>query len=400
MPRAGQRIKTRKPAPVKPSVARKASADTLAHNRLVRYMEEHFEWMLITGYSADTVRSRRQALRKFIAWADERGLDDPREITKPMLERYQRFLFYYRKPDTAGGGKHAGQPLSITMQYQYLAPLKTWFRWLSREHHILANPAADLDLPRQPKRLPRSVPSVQEVEAILAEAEPTNPQGLRDRALLETLYATGLRRMELAGTAVYDVDLGRGILWVRHGKGGRERVVPLGERARAWLDKYLIEARPALLAHDTAALFLSDYGESVHADFISAKVKRYMAFAGVDKVGSAHLLRHACATHMLEGGADIRFIQEMLGHANIETTEIYTHVSIDKLIAVHKATHPSRLQRRTTAPGSSNGPVSGPSLDEARETAVEALLNAMAADSEDTDDDGADAVAADALRRR
>ena len=388
MPRAGQRLKTRKPAAVKPVVRQNKPADALAHNRLVRYMEDHFEWMLVTGYSADTVRARRQALRKFIGWADERGLDDPREITKPMLERYQRWLFYYRKPE----GKDAGGPLSIGMQYQYLAPLKTWFRWMSREHHILANPAADLDLPRQPERLPRSVPSVQEVEAILAEAEPGTAQGLRDRALLEVLYATGLRRMELAGAAVYDADLARGILWVRHGKGGRERVVPLGERAMAWLDKYLVEARPQLLSADTTALFLNDYGEPVHADFISGKVKRYMEFAGVEKVGSAHLLRHACATHMLEGGADIRFIQEMLGHANIETTQIYTHVSIDKLIAVHASTHPSRLQRRRGA----EAPVSGPSLNEARD----ALLSAIAAEREDVDDEGAGDVAADAPTAR
>ncbi|MFZ2651068.1 MAG: site-specific tyrosine recombinase XerC [Burkholderiaceae bacterium] len=398
MPRKGQRIKTRKRLAVKPPGGRRPkTADALlAHNRLMRYMEEHFEWMLVTGYSADTIRARRVGLRKFIAWADERSIDDPREITKPMLERYQRWLFYYRKPGSSSDGKtdgkDAGAPLTIGMQYQYLAPLKTWFRWLSREHHILANPAADLDLPRQPKRLPRSTPTVQEVEAILAEAEHDTPQGLRDRALLETLYATGLRRMELVGTAIYDADLTRGLLWVRHGKGGRERVVPLGERAVAWLDKYLTEARPELLAADTAALFLSDYGEPVRADYVSDKVKRYMEFAGVHKVGSAHLLRHACATHMLEGGADIRFIQEMLGHASIETTEIYTHVSIDKLIAVHKATHPSRLQRRKTVAEGTEPPVSGPSLDEARE----ALLGAIAAERDDDHADGADAVAADA----
>lgn len=389
MPRAGQRLKTRKPAARKPpGRARQRDHDALAHNRLTRYMDEHFEWMLVTGYSADTIRARRVALRKFIAWADERGLDDPREITKPMLERYQRWLFYYRKPE----GKDAGQPLTIAMQYQYLAPLKTWFRWLSREHHILANPAADLDLPKQPKRLPRSVPSVQEVEAILAEAEPDSAQGLRDRALLEVLYATGLRRMELPGVAIYDVDLKRGLLWVRHGKGNRERVVPLGDRAMAWLDKYLTEARPELLANDTEALFLTDYGQPIRPEQVADKVKRYMRFAGVDKVGATHLLRHACATHMLEGGADIRFIQEMLGHASIETTEIYTHVSIDKLIAVHGATHPSRLQRRR----SDETPVKGPSLDEARE----ALLRAIEADSDDAEADAAGGVAADALRRR
>jgi integrase/recombinase XerD len=367
MPRAGQRLKTRKPAAVKPAGPTHRATDALARNRLTRYMDDHFEWMKVTGYSLDTIRARRIAIRRFIRWADERGLSDPREVTRPMLERYQRHLFYYRKED--------GTPLTLGSQLQCLAPLKTWFKWMSREHHILANPAADIDLPRQPKRLPRSVPSVPEVEAILREAEPGMPQGLRDRALLEVLYATGLRRMEIVGVAIFDVDLARGLLWVRHGKGRRERVVPLGERAGAWLDKYLTEARPELLAATTDALFLTDYGEPASPEFVAAKVKRYMRFAGVDKPGATHLLRHACATHMLEGGADIRFIQEMLGHANLETTEIYTHVSIDKLIAVHKATHPSRLQRRGAGQGTADESVPIAARD--------VLLGAITAERED-----------------
>jgi integrase/recombinase XerD len=385
MPRKGQHLKHRKITAIKPpGPPRHETHDALAHNRLVRYMEDHFEWLLVTGYSADTVRARRVAIRKFIGWCDERGLDDPREITRPMLERYQRYLFYYRKPE----GRDCGAPLTISMQYQYLAPLKTWFKWLSRSHHILANPAADLDLPKLPKRLPRSVPTVAEVEAILSEAEPDSAKGLRDRALLETLYATGLRRMELPGVSIYDIDLNRGVLCVRHGKGKRERMVPLGDRAIAWLEKYLIESRPQLLADDTIALFLTDYGEPVPPHYVADKVKRYMQFAGVNKPGSTHLLRHACATHMLEGGADIRFIQEMLGHANLQTTEIYTHVSIDKLIAVHGATHPSRLTRHRD----NKNPVTGPSLDEVGKNAAEALLAAIA----DEDEAEAGSVAADA----
>ena len=368
MPRKGQKLKTRKASAIKPlgCKSRLPEDDPLRHNCLLRYMEDHFEWMLVTGYSPDTVRARRQAIRRFIVWCDERGLDDPREITRPMLERYQRYLFYYRKED--------GAPLTIGMQVQYLAPLKTWFKWLSRSHHILANPAAEIDLPKQPKCLPRSVPSVQEVEAILSEADPATAAGLRDRAMLETLYATGLRRMELPGVNIYDVDMNRGVLWVRHGKGKRERIVPLGDRAMAWLDKYLTESRPQLLAGDTAALFLTDYGEPVQPHYVADKVKRYMQFANVNKIGSTHLLRHACATHMLEGGADIRYIQEMLGHANLQTTEIYTHVSIDKLIAVHGATHPSRLKRHR---GDKNT-IGSPSLDEARSL----LLDALEANSE------------------
>jgi integrase/recombinase XerD len=340
MPRKGQRIKTRKPAPVKPAGPRTRRPDPLSSHPLTRYMHAHFEWMLVHGYSADTVRARRIALRRFIAWCAERELADPCAITAPVLERYQRHLFTYRKPD--------GLPLTLGSQHGALAPLKTWFKWMTREHHIPSNPASELQLPKQPKRLPRTLLAVQDIDAILHEAEPATPAGLRDRAMLELLYATGLRRMELPALKRYDVDLGRRLVFVREGKGRRDRVVPLGERAAAWLDKYLAEARSQLLAADSDALFVTDYGEPISPAWLADKVKRYMAFAGIDKPGATHLFRHACATHMLENGADIRYIQEMLGHANLATTEIYTHVSIDKLQRIHAATHPAgKLERRT-----------------------------------------------------
>jgi integrase/recombinase XerD len=342
MPRKGQLLKTRQRAAVKPAGPQSVRHDPLAGKLMVRYMEEHFEWMLVTGYSPDTVRARRQAIRKFISWIDERGLDDVRQITRPMVERYQRHLYYYRKSN--------GDPLTVGMQLQYLAAIKLWFKWLTRQHHVLANPAADLELPQQPKRLPMRILNVAEVQAMLGEADPQTAQGLRDRAALELLYATGIRRREIATLGLYDVDLLRGVLWVRHGKGNQQRVVPLGSRATAWLDKYLRQARPELVAGDHLALFVSDYGEPMRGDQIADKVRRYMDFAGIPKGGATHLLRHACATHMLDGGADIRFIQAMLGHRSLETTEIYTHVSIQKLIEVHRATHPSRLGRSSKQP--------------------------------------------------
>lgn len=346
-------------------------AEALAHNRLVRYMEEHFEWLLVRGYSEATVRSRYFVLLNFIAWADERGLDDPREFTRAMLERYQRHLYQYRKDD--------GRALTLGTQVHNLAVVKAWFKWMSREHHILINPAAELIVPTPPKRLPRSVPNVQEVEAILAEAKPDTASGLRDRALLETIYASGIRRKEAAGVGVFDVDLGRGVLQVRHGKGRRERVVPLGERATAWLDKYISQARPQLVTReDTEALFVTDLGEPVKPYYVAERVKLCMVAAGVNKVGSTHLLRHACATHMLEGGADIRYIQQLLGHASLETTDIYTHVSIDRLLAVHRATHPSRLQRRRNGAGGDDGVRLGVSQAVERE----ALLRAIEEDEE------------------
>lgn len=347
MPRKGQRIKTRKPAAVKPAGPRTRRPDPLASHPLTRYMHAHFEWLLIHGYSEDTVRARRIALRRFIGWCAERELADPCAITAPVLERYQRHLFTYRKPD--------GTPLTLGSQAGALAPLKTWFKWMTREHHIPSNPASELQLPKQPKRLPRTLLAVQDIDAILHEAEPATPAGLRDRAMLELLYATGLRRMELPALKRYDVDLNRRLVFVREGKGRRDRVVPLGERAAAWLDKYLAEARPQLLASDIDALFVTDYGEPISPAWLADKVKRYMAFAGIERPGATHLFRHACATHMLENGADIRYIQEMLGHTNLATTEIYTHVAIDKLLRIHAATHPAGKLERRREPESPGG---------------------------------------------
>ncbi len=337
MPRAGQRLKVRKPSAVKPAGPSKRAVDPLAHLALTRYMEAHFEALLVTGYSADTVRARRISIRRFIVWCEERGIAQPADVTRAVLERYQRHLFYYRKPN--------GAPLTLGSQHGALAPLKTWFKWLARENHILYNPASELDLPKLPKHLPRAILSVQEVEAILAEADPGTPYGLRDRAMLELLYSTGIRRMEVAGLALYDVDATRRLAFVRDGKGAKDRVVPVGVRALAWLDRYLLEARPQLIVAEREALFVTDYGEPVSPEYVASRVKRYMEFAGIQKPGATHLLRHAMATHMLEAGADVRVLQALLGHAQLNTTEIYTHVSIEHLRAIHDATHPARLQR-------------------------------------------------------
>jgi integrase/recombinase XerD len=366
MPRQGQRIKGRKPAAVKPVVHRKAQPDPLAHLPLTRYMEAHFEWMMVKGYSADTVRARRTAIRRFIVWCDERGIQQPTDIIKPVLERYQRHLFYYRKPD--------GTPLTLGSQFGALAPLKTWFKWLARENHTLFNPASELELPKLPKHLPRTILSVPEVEAILAEADPDTPYGLRDRAMLELMYSTGMRRMEVAALALYDLDPARRLVFVREGKGAKDRVVPVGLRALAWLDRYLTEARPLLVAVEHECLFVTDYGEPVAPVYVALRVKKYMEHAGIHKPGAAHLIRHAAATHMYEAGADLRVIQALLGHAQLTTTQIYTHVSIEHLRAVHEATHPARLQRLeglavpSTAVGGGEG--------------LEALLEALA-DEED-----------------
>nr|MBA3487671.1 site-specific tyrosine recombinase XerC [Lysobacter sp.] len=251
----------------------------------------------------------------------------------PILERYQRHLYYHRKAN--------GEPLSFRTQAQRMIPLRAWFKWLTRENHILSNPASELDLPRPEKRLPALVLTAEEADAVMAQPDTGTPLGLRDRAMLEVLYTTAIRRSELTGLRVHDVDYPRNALIVRKGKGNKDRVVPLGERAKAWLAAYRDRSRPGLVAgRDPATLFLSRDGRPLEAKRLSEKVRGYIAAAGVEKPGSCHLFRHSAATLMLEGGADIRFIQALLGHESLETTQIYTRVSIAKLAEIHAATHP------------------------------------------------------------
>ncbi len=308
-------------------------------NPLNLYAHEYLEWTRALGRSEQTVDTRARALKRFISWCDERGIEHPKDVTLAILERYQRFLFHYRKPN--------GDPLAFGSQQTMLVPLKSFFQWATRERHILYNPASELLLPRLPRRLPKHILSIADIEAIINESDLGTPSGLRDRAILETFYSTGIRRSELIHLALYDVDTRGGSVTVRGGKGGRDRVVPLGARACAWVEKYRDEVRPQLIAgRDDGFFFLTDFGEAFEKNRLGDLVKGYVERAGFDVVGSCHLFRHAMATHMLENGADIRFIQAILGHNDLETTAIYTQVSIAKLKEIHAATHPARLDRQ------------------------------------------------------
>ena len=213
------------------------------------------------------------------------------------------------------------------------------------------NPTVEMVLPREEKRLPRHALSQSEVEAVLAQADPSTLVGLRTRAIMELLYSTGLRRAEALNLYLSDLDRERLVVLVRKGKGNKDRFVPIGERALAWIDKYLAEARPRLLRDPTQPLvFITSRGRKVHPNDLSSRVRRYMNKAGVDKKGSCHLFRHTAATLMLDAGADIRHLQDILGHENLSTTQIYTHVSIGKLCEVHAKTHPGSLLRTSGAP--------------------------------------------------
>ena len=321
-----------KPRPKKPNTS------ATDHHGLTRYLYPFLEWCAVRAYSERTVEIRRFHLHRFIRWCDERGLHQPGDITPPILERYRRHLYYYRKTN--------GAPLSFATQAQQLLPLKAWFKWLAKEHHILYNPASELELPRQHRALPRHILTVPEVEQVLNQTHVHGEIGIRDRAILETLYSTGIRRMELVNLKLYDLDLNNGTLHVRQGKGKKDRYIPIGERACAWITKYRDEVRPALVTEpDDYSVFLTEYGQPFAKNRLTDLVKNYIDASGVNKPGACHIFRHSMATHMLENGADLRYLQAMLGHSTLATTEIYTHVSIRKLKEVHTRTHPARLTR-------------------------------------------------------
>jgi len=309
--------------------------DQLKANGLYPYLQQFLDWTRVKGFSKDTVKRRRSALKKFILWCHERDLQQPQDITKPILERYQRYLYYYRKTD--------GQPLSFSSQNIFLSPIKTFFKWLTRENYILYNPASELELPKKTRRLPKAILHQSEIEAIMQQPNIQTDEGIRDRAIMETLYSTGIRRAEVTHLKIYDIDVKRQTIMIREGKGGKDRLLPIGERALQWIEKYQWDVRPHYTtATDEGYLFLTDDGQRFKRGTLSGRVKRYMQQAGLDVIGSCHLFRHAMATHMLDNGADIRFIQAMLGHADLSTTEIYTHVSIEKLKQIHHATHPAK----------------------------------------------------------
>jgi integrase/recombinase XerD len=283
--------------------------------------------------------------------------------------------------------KRDGQSLGLRTQEQHITALRGWCKWLTREGHIPANPAADLELPRMPRTLPRVLLSVEQVKQLMAQPDVEGLTGVRDRAILELFYATGMRRSELMRLQLGDVDLTGHTVFIRQGKGRRDRYVPMGATAAHWVARYLAEVRPMIEAQavdgktggKSWALFLTDYDEPFEKRRLTDLVSQHLRRIGVEH-GSCHALRHACATHMLEAGAELRFIQVLLGHADMSTTQIYTHVAIGKLVQVHTATHPSCQSLGTQ----------GAALDMDSQALLQAIADEGDSDG-DGDNDGEDA---------
>lgn len=312
---------------------------------LALHLEAYLQWLAIRNYAPVTIDNRRTLIGYFIRWCAERSLTRPQEITRPVIEHYQRWLFYYRKAN--------GKPLTFRTQGQRLVPVRHYFKWLTRENIILYNPASELEAPRAERRLPPTPLTATETEKVMAKADLATITGVRDRAIMEVFYATGIRRAELIGLTVFDIDTGRTALAIRQGKGRRDRMVPLGERAFKWLVHYRDEIRPKLVGprdltgNDGGMLFLTRNGAPFAPKRLSERIKAYVDGAKIGKAGSCHLFRHTAATLMLEGGADTRYIQALLGHESLDSTQLYTQVSLTKLAEIHEATHPGITSKRT-----------------------------------------------------
>ncbi len=326
----------------RPRAPRIAEVTSIEPGTLGHHAREYLAHLTTKGYSRHTVRTARSHVRLFLVWCADRGLERPETIGLGELERYQRSLYHERCPD--------GRRLSFRSQYARLGGVRRFFRHLHRAGAILANPADLLEPPKVERRLPRGVLTVEEAELVLLQPDLATARGLRDRAILELFYATGIRRQEMIDLAVFDLDPhedGSGTLTVRQGKGKKDRRLPVSERAVAWVAKYLDQVRPDLApVPDDGRLFLTAQRQPISPEWMTLLVRRYIEAAGVTKPGACHVFRHTVATLMLDGGADLRHVQEMLGHADISTTQIYTRVALARLRDAYEKSHPGvRLHR-------------------------------------------------------
>ena len=288
------------------------------------------------GQSDNTAKTYAGLLGKFVAWAGKQGLADWKSIE---LRHLMSFLQHERERGLANQPKDSPRRLSSESVYLEIAALRAFYRFAENERLLPVNVAENLSLPRRWKRLPKALTN-REIEKLLAPEVPETPQNLCDQAVLELAYASGLRLSELRNLRLEQLHLDAGFLNVI-GKGNRERVVPVGRQAVAALNRYLQTGRPRLVTpRSTASVFLTKRGTPFASVTLWLHIKRRVRRAGVARNVTPHMLRHSFATHLLEHGADLRVIQELLGHASISTTEVYTHVTGNRLRDVHRKFHP------------------------------------------------------------
>ncbi len=288
------------------------------------------------GQSEKTQKTYSAQLNSFLQWAAKRGLTDWKAVT---LSDLMAFVEDETKRPLKNDKKDSARKPSSETIYLEIAALRAFYKFAENEKLLPANIAENLSLPRRWKRLPKNM-STREVENLLKPEIPATPQTLCDQAIIELAYASGLRLAELRGIRLEQLHLEAGFVNVV-GKGNKERVVPVGKKAVEAIERYLASGRPKLITPKSPAnLFLTQRGTPFAAVTMWKRVKRRAKYAGIARNITPHMLRHSFATHLLENGADLRVIQELLGHANISTTEVYTHVAGERLRDIHRKFHP------------------------------------------------------------
>lgn len=290
--------------------------------------------MRLRNYSPSTLRHYGNQLKRFGEWLPEERLRDLRRVTREDIDSYQRYV--------------RTEPISAETRASRLQAVKRLFDHLTAAGQLLIHPAEHIISIHRRDRLPKAVLTVKQVMRLIEATDITTPLGLRDRALLETMYGTGIRVGELENVFVADVKLAEQLLHIRVGKGNKERMVPLGQTATLWIQRYLDEVRSGLVTNRPyeRALFVTQVGQPLRQTQIREVLRKYQRRCHLRKSVSPHGLRHACATHLLQAGADIRAIQQLLGHTKLDSTTIYTRVMPIDMKAVHQAYHPTEIDKK------------------------------------------------------
>jgi len=303
------------------------------------YLAKYNEWMLSRGWSERTQESYKSNIRFFLDYLiNETSAENLNEIDSKILSGFQTYLYHSETKQ--------GKRLALSSQHTKLVSVRSFFHFLYETDVLLFDPSAALHLPKKRKSLPKGVMSEKQVEKLLNQPDLSTALGFRDRTILETLYSTGIRNSELRSLNIYDVDFNQLQTNIIKGKNAKDRVVPLGEIAADYIHEYLISARPKLNRRFAMAdasnelLFISKNGLQITKANLIWIIAKYVEQAALNGRFTPHSLRHSCATHMLRAGADIRYIQEMLGHASVATTQIYTKVEVTDLRAMHRQCHP------------------------------------------------------------
>lgn len=293
---------------------------------------------LTEGKSPLTVKQARSALKALTAYLQSLGVANIEYLDHDALTQYREEISWRLTAK--------GTPLTPRSQSELLGHLRAFCRYLVREDWLMADPSRRIPNPKKQHALPRAILEPKEVQKIMQQPELQTARGYRDRVMLEVLYSTALRREEISNLKLNDIETETGYLQVRLGKGGKDRVVPLGRSACELMNTYLAGIRPDWPnAEGSAYLFLNRWGNRMDPNAVWSVVKKYARAAGIKKPVSTHTFRHSCATHMVRNGAPIRHLQEMLGHVSLETTQLYTRITINDLKDIHAKYHPSEQKK-------------------------------------------------------